>query len=241
MVRSIGSAREARCAGEHKNTDSGSIGCRCASSTAATDRTFLLRCMSPQLAPTGCSRQRDIMPAMEAKRTVGGRGLNRRSQALPEDRLERLRWFVLAPGDEHEAAAIHHPARRRGGGFAAQGASAVGGWPPPTRSRPSLRRRRAMSRRAANIVGKRSTCNKGEGVLRRHSEGRISGRLLLAYFARRYEVTTGPRSPTAVVLVYFSSSAVRVLMTRLPSNPSWFGSVLASSLSRRVLLGSSTV
>ncbi len=42
---------------------------------------------------------------------------------------------------------------------------------------------------------------------------------LLAYFARRWEVTTGPRSPTAVVLVNFSSSAVRVLMTRCPRSP----------------------
>ena len=36
---------------------------------------------------------------MEAKQTVGRRGLNRGSQALPEGRLDRLRWFVLALGD----------------------------------------------------------------------------------------------------------------------------------------------
>ena len=74
-----------------------------------------------------------------------------------------------------------------------------------------------------------------------HSEIGRSALFSLAYFARRCEVTTGPRSPTAVVLVNFSSSALRVVMTRLPSNPSWFGNVLASILSRMVLLGSSTV
>jgi hypothetical protein len=59
-------------------------------------------------AQTASSRQRNLVPATEAKRTVGGRDVNHRSQALPEGRLERLRWFVLAFGDERETAAIHH-------------------------------------------------------------------------------------------------------------------------------------
>jgi hypothetical protein len=41
-----------------------------------------------------------------------------RPRRLPEGRFERLRCLVLAPGGEHEAAAIHHASRRRGGSVA---------------------------------------------------------------------------------------------------------------------------
>src|ERR1700693_2667153 len=45
-------------------------------------------------------------------------------QPLPKGRPERLRWLVLAPGDEHEAPRFHHASRRRGG-LAARGARAA--------------------------------------------------------------------------------------------------------------------
>jgi hypothetical protein len=39
----------------------------------------LLRRKGLELAPSGGSRQRNLMPAMEAKRTVGGRGRHSRA------------------------------------------------------------------------------------------------------------------------------------------------------------------
>jgi hypothetical protein len=40
--------------------------------------TYGLRCESLFMAQTASSRQRNLVPAMEAKRTVGGRGRHRR-------------------------------------------------------------------------------------------------------------------------------------------------------------------
>jgi hypothetical protein len=70
--------------------------------------------------------QQDARSRGEA--AVGGRGRHSRSHTLPEGQLERLGLFVLALGDEHEAARIHYASRRRGGILAARGArSAAGG------------------------------------------------------------------------------------------------------------------